>query len=135
MNKEELLEKLSYEELEIIDSITHTELMRELESRIPKAERVDICGNYYYHKAYGSLYLIQVIDGPDVDDWYNVNEISIEGDVVSEYEASYEYYDILRYKPLDPKIYKLVKAKIVERDDALNCFNNQIKEIIETLKS
>ena len=136
--KEEFLEKLSYEELELIESITSSELMSAIEAkkpRIPKAERIDICGNYYYYKEYGILYLLQVIDGPDVDDWYEVTEISIGGSKVAKYEASYEYEDILCYKSLDPKIYKLVESEIKERDDAINCFNNKIKEITETLKS
>ena len=132
--KEEFLKRLSNEELEFIGSITHTELMREIESRKPKVEHVDICGNYYYRKAYGGLYLIQVIK-LDGDDWYEVKEISIEGNEVVDYEASYEYEDLINYKPLDPKIYNLVMSKIKERDDTLDIFNNQIREIIETLKS
>ena len=135
--KEEFLEKLSYEELEIIDSITHSELMSAIEAkkpRIPKAERIDICGNYYYYKEYGILYLLQVIDGPDMDDWYDVTEISIGGKVVKD-EVPYEYEDILCYKSLDPKIYKLVESEIKKRDDAIDNFNNQIRRITETLKS
>jgi hypothetical protein len=137
MNKKDFLEKLSYEELEIIDNITHSELMRAIEAkkpRIPKAERVDISGNYYYYKAYdNTLYLIQVVE-PDGDDWYKVNEIPIEEDEVDEYESSYEYKDLICYKPLDPKIYNLVRSRIRERDIAICNLNNQIREIIETLK-
>lgn len=133
--KTQLLKKLTNEELQLLDSITHSDIKKELKSRKPKTE-VEI-GDCFYTKECSSIYLIKTTNF-ERDSWFTCNEIGINERGVDYYDASHYIDDFSDWKPLDASLYESISALINSREDAVDKvveqFDNQIRKLCQELK-
>lgn len=133
--KKEFLNKLTEEELKLLDSITYSDIKKELKSRKPKTEAE--IGDCFYTKEYSSIYLIKTTNF-ERDNWFTCDEIGINENGVDYYEASHYIDDFSDWEPLDASLYESISALINSREDAVDKvveqFDNQIRKLCQELK-
>ena len=133
--KTQLLKKLTNEELQLLDSITYSDIKKELKSRKPKTEAE--IGDCFYTEEYSSIYLIKTTNF-ERDNWFTCDEIGINENGVDYYEASHYIDDFSDWKPLDASLYESISALINSREDAVDKvveqFDNQIRKLCQELK-
>lgn len=138
MNKQEFLETLTEEQLNLLRDITDKDVMQELEKqnskKIPIEVNVDDC--FIYINDYNSRCLTKVISRTN-DQYFDCEEISIDNYNIDIYEVNYYINDFEKHDRIDSEIFNKIAALVNTRDDAVYkiCeeFNKQIRELCSTL--
>lgn len=138
MNKQEFLETLTEEQLNLLRDITDKDVMQELEKhnlkKIPIEVKVGDC--FIYINDYDGRYLTKVISRTN-DQYFDCEEISIDNYNIDIYEVNYYINDFEKHDRIDSEIFNKIAALVDTRDDAIGkiCeeFNKQIRELCSTL--
>lgn len=142
MTKQEFLSKLSEEELLLLRSITHTNIINELNKRNTKTPiEVKVGDCFVYRNDYGDVYLTKVMNcSPDYDhfdgQYFDCEEISIDSHDIDSYEVNYYLDDFEEHDRIDSEIFDKIEALVNTRDNTVDevCkqFDNQIRELCST---
>ena len=138
MNKQEFLETLTEEQLNLLRDITDKDVMQELEKhnlkKIPIEVKVDDC--FIYINDYGDIYLTKVISITN-DQYFDCEEISIDSCNIDIYEVNYYINDFEKHNRIDSEIFNKIAASVDTRDNAIGkiCeeFDKHIRELCSTL--
>ena len=134
--KTSLLKKLTNEELKLLGSITHSDIIEELESRKPRKPKLVInVGDYFYTKdSVGDASLIK-ITGIEDNWWFSCSEIGIDRNVIDYYNVSYYIVDTLDWVPINGSLYENVLTLVNSREDAvtklIEQFDSQIRKLCQ----
>ena len=135
--KAQLLKKLTNEELHLLGNVTHSDIIKELESRKPKINNISVnIGDCFYSIDIDSniIYLIKVTDIED-GTCLTCNEISIDDDEIDYYDISYHIDDTSDWKSFDINLYENILALLNSREDAISKieeqFNGQIRKLCQ----
>lgn len=134
MTKQELLKKLTNEELKFLSNITSDDIKNEMESRNIKDVEIGSCFCFKYEDV---IFLIKVINLKNA--LYVCEEISIESDNTTDiYTSGYCYDDIKSYTYINPEFYTKVVNILKEKQEAIDKiiakFDNNIVKILKELK-
>lgn len=141
MNKQEFLSKLSEEELHLLGSITHTNIINELNKRNTKTPiEVKVGDCFVYRNDYGDIFLTKVMICSPIDvQYFNCEEISIESHDIDSYEVDYTIDDFEEHDRIDSEIFDKIEALVNSRDNALDKigkeFDKQIRELWTSLNT
>lgn len=140
MTKQEFLNKLSEEELHLLGSITHTNIINELNKRNTKTPiEVKVGDCFVYKNDCNDIYLTKVVSCNHYFDgqYFNCDEISIDSNDIDSYEVDYHIDDFEECDRIDSEIFDKIGALVNTRDNAVDkvCeeFNKQIRELCSTL--
>lgn len=141
MNKQEFLSKLSEEELHLLGSITHTNIINELNKRNTKTPiEVKVGDCFVYRNDYGDIFLTKVMICSPIDgQYFDCEEISIDSHEIDSYEVDYTIDDFEEHDRIDSEIFDKIEALVNSRDNALDKigkeFDKQIRELWTSLNT
>ena len=143
MTKQEFLSKLSEEELHLLGSITHINIVNELNKRNTKSSiEVKVGDCFVYRNDCNDIYLTKVVNcSPDYDhfdgQYFDCEEISIDSNDIDSYEVDYYIGDFAEHDRIDSEIFDKIETLVNNRDNTVDkiCkeFNKQIRELCSTL--
>jgi hypothetical protein len=140
MNKQEFLENLTEEQLNLLGAITDKDVTQELKKRNLKTPiEVKVGDCFIYRNDYDDIYLTKVMNHtPDFyGQYFGCEEISIDSHDVDSYEVNYHIDDFSEHDRIDSEIFNKIAASVDTRDNAIGkvCeeFDNQIRELCSTL--
>ena len=140
MTKQEFLNKLSEEELHLLGSITHTNIINELNKRNTKTPiEVKVGDCFVYKNDCNDIYLTKVVSCNHYFDgqYFNCDEISIDSNDIDSYEVDYHIDDFEEYDRIDSEIFDKIETLVNNRDNTVDKiseeFNKQIRELCSTL--
>lgn len=135
MNRTEFLQNLSLEELNLVDGITHRDILNERarrEQELRGAIKFKV-GDCFKHVCNGDIYLLRITEvSSDNTDYFICDELQIftDGDFGMYDGMAYYYADMMDWTPISNELFDKLEVLYNECVKAINAINTGFYEEI-----
>ena len=137
MNRKEFLQNLSLEELNLVDGITHQDILNERarrEQELKEINKFKVGDCFKDVHSNGDIYIFKIteITSDTITDWFTCTELQVftDGDFEMYDDMEYCYNDMVEWVPISNKLFDKLEVLYNECVKAINAINTGFYEEI-----